>query len=60
MTHNEFEALMRIEMELLIMSDTAPKPKTTEEADALHDDFMVRLWHFVLTGKIDAQPESAG
>ena len=43
----EFTAEMRAALMRAMLNPDHPIIKTTEEADALHDDFMVRLWGFV-------------
>jgi len=47
MDDDEFTAEMRAALMRAMLNPDYPVIKTTEEADALHDDFMARLWGFV-------------
>jgi hypothetical protein len=47
MTDDEFIVKMRAELMLDLLNPDYPIIKTTEESDALHDDFMIRLLKFV-------------
>jgi len=50
MDEDEFAAEMKSAIERALLNPDYPVIKSTEEADALHDDFMTRLWGFVLEG----------